>query len=148
MNGMDERFWPVQHPTADFAERTVAAMLASRGGAPLRLRRPNPWLGLSLAALLAAGSALGWGFQRRSWTTSKSGVARVLPKQSPISLRHHVPPLLMPKGPSIAAPTAPTRTKRVAAPPTVRQPTSNPHAPKVPACQCERGFSDTICDCY
>ena len=143
--------WPAQKPTRDFASRAVDAMLKA-GAAPRSAKRPRFVMYLAMAAVLATGTALAIvGARSRSHTllTADAGDPVVMGAPS-YSIRARS----LAASQSVSrAPSMPSAQRRVAASPSGR-PAPAGAAPSVrvplrqPACQCERGFSDFICDCY
>ncbi|GEM_PF-2672319 len=145
-----EQDWPAQRPPTDFAVSTVDAMLA-----PIRLvrtskrRRPVVLIYWVLAALFASGSALGWTWSRYHRTPPPARIASIPPLAVPNTLA---------RTPSVAGRvTAPRPLAIALTKPKVKSQgtieprpvaTQPPPQLRTPACQCERGFADFICDCY
>jgi hypothetical protein len=154
MTTFREQDWPAHEPPADFAVRTVDAMLAPAKpmGKVRPLRQPRKvmlfWV---FAALFASGSALAWTWSRHHRVHAP--VARVLeapalaaPVSSSIARVMAAVSSVAP--PSIASTSRPKVHAVRPATKTEPQTPQAPPQPRTPACQCERGFSDFMCDCY
>jgi hypothetical protein len=150
MTSIRERDWPAQQPPADFAERAVSAMLSPMRLAPAPAgQHRKPYLYWFLAALLASGSALGITWSRHYHGRPPVRLSAIQPLPVPNSLT---------RAPSISAAvrSAPALLKVAPVPKLMSnhapktQPKVTPPLPppRTPACQCERGFADFICDCY
>lgn len=149
MNAFREQQWPARVPSANFAERAVDTLLANA-------RRPKPsrrgsrtMLYLALAALFASGSALAWShYHHGRVSTPVAGVAQLspAPTQSTALPVSPVSPTVASCTPTIerkaatAATNRPTKSQQKAVKPSLQR--------RTPPCECERGFSDFICDCY
>jgi hypothetical protein len=154
MNTIREQDWPAQEPPLDFAARAVDAMLApANPSAVVRpLGRPRKlmlfWV---LAALFASGTALAWTwshYHRTPDAVARMVVAPVISAPVPSSITHAIAGLSN-AAPSVIASTS--KPKVHATRPAMKaqsQTTEPPPKPRTPACQCERGFSDFMCDCY
>jgi hypothetical protein len=152
MNRIDEYLWPAPQPPRGFADATVERILAET---PVARATPRRWvgpLGVAMAALFISGAAFGWGVRVSRSSTQQTFHAAVLRKSEPVAMRRLVLPIVRPSAPrAIAAPAA--HMTKVAVPPASKpEPLPALNVPstelKIPACQCERGFSDVICDCY
>lgn len=149
MNSLSEQVWPVQEPSSDFAERAVEAMLAVT---PIQRprRRPRFVLYLAMAAVFATGTALALmrgSFQARLAPETSDIVALSAPSYSLRVRSIAASPLVS------ALPSASSTQRRVVPSSPVRpvKPAPSNRDPvrlRQPACECERGFSDFICDCY
>lgn len=152
MTSFNEQDWPQQEPPPDFAARAVEAMLQPSPPQLLQARRRRRLLGLwSLAAIFVTGAALA------SWSHYRSGRPDV-PRAAALQ---PLPTLSVPtalKAPAIAVVRVPEPAASAPAPKArhgISRPTkvpprasSMPHPLRAPACQCERGFADFMCDCY
>lgn len=137
--------WPVERPRADFAERTVAAIVRDRAGGRTSARPRRLWGALAVAAVLIAGGA--WG---------RAGI--------PKARRTQVAPQVAPQGtgpnpavkspavdrlPAVLGPASGPRPPPAIPPPErrrYREPTRAPDAGRsvrVPLCNCVQA----ICDC-
>jgi hypothetical protein len=152
MNSIDEHLWPVQQPRHGFADAAVERMLAETPmvrGTPRRIYGP---IGVAMAALCISGAAFGWGVQVSRSSSQQTLCAARLHESMPVAMQRLVSPIARPSAPrAIAVPAV--RLANVAVPRALkREPAPAPTVPstelKMPACQCERGFSDVICDCY
>jgi hypothetical protein len=145
---IDENSWPAVEPVADFAHTTVDQMLRHSSGVKSPAMQPRHWIGLLAAALLATGAAWGWVHRTGHRAGSNAqAVASTLSTLATPSMRWRVPPRAMPRIPQLnLEPTSRASIKPARMP--LEPPLAPSRIPKVPACQCERGFSDFICDCY
>jgi hypothetical protein len=150
MTRISEVLWPVQSPPDGFAEATVERMLAVERGAP-KTARSNRWLVLALAAVFVSGVAYGLGFRGREASQPLDPIALLPAMAATTPVVQRVPcvtpprPPVMEFGHPVRAPARSTASAAVVVAP-IRLVPNGP--PKIPACQCERGFSDVICDCY
>jgi len=150
MTSSRDSMWPVQEPSRDFAARTVDAMLTAGVSAPIR-RRPRFVLYLALAAVFATGTALaivGARSRARTRLNPEDSEPKVMGAAS-YSIRAQS----VSSGRTGSAVTSASSSHRpvLSAPTRAVKPlpASSVRAPmRQPACQCERGFSDFICDCY
>jgi len=151
MNSSHEQLWPAHEPGRDFAARTAEAMLSSLAVVRPHRSRSRTILYLSIAALLVGGSAWALIEARRHAQPRLELPANVaiVPANGDIALR--VQPTAIDSDivtPPAAAPlrrtTSPVRATK---PPPVSS-SQVQHPPRNPACECERGFSDFMCDCY
>ncbi|HEX3770908.1 MAG TPA: hypothetical protein VHV30_08600 [Polyangiaceae bacterium] len=146
MNGL-EKAWPAQEPPADFASRTVAAVLADRAEA--RAKRParrRLVVACAMAAVMVAGVA--WGLT--TWRDRTVTKARTT-AESPVLVREAAstpPPAFAP--PSVeedAAVAAPPPAPRAAPRPRKRSESAPDAGRKVflPPCDCSP--HDELCTC-
>jgi hypothetical protein len=150
MKRIEADLWPVVEPHLGFAEATVERMLNGTAVPMPAPRRQKRLVGLLLAAIFVSGAAFGLsGRIERSYSRAVAA-APALPTLAP--MQRHVSLGVAPNVPMIAAqPIAVTPKRTVATPATSASnaPVTPPKLPpRVPACQCARGFSDVICDCY
>lgn len=144
-----EHDWPAERPSAEFAERTVSGILAPVRLATVPVRsRPGRRLYWFVAAILVSGSALGLTWSRYNPPRSAAHIGVVQQLPMPGSMRRSSSSLLSVKAPSVVRLIA--KPKGTAERPAkIQQKSANRlPQPKAPACQCERGFADFICDCY
>lgn len=155
MTWSDENLWPVYEPPPGFAKATVerlAAIESRSMRAPSRRR----WVMLSLAALSISGAAYGW-IQRAHLISPRPAAAaltaafpsmqqRVNTAHSPVR-RSFEDWTKLPAKRAHHGASRPNASRPGASPIDANQPLE-PNRPRVPACQCERGFADFICDCY
>ena len=144
--------WEAQEPSADFADRTVAAALRERG---VRRRRGGGrrWVGVvAIAATLVAGAA--WGFS--AWPSRRVAPA---PPPPPVEITAPVAPVAAPRvtaarddaptasalAPSAPTPAAPRRRKLLASGPESNIPDAG-HKPIVPRCDCAP--DQVMCTCF
>lgn len=150
MNPLNEQLWPVQEPTRGFAERTVEAMLSTVTVARPHRPRSRTILYLSMAALFAAGSAWALIEARGRWQSRLEPPTDVAMAPSVPSIALRVQPTAINSNVTAAAAARARRTTPAARatklPPAPSSKVQYP--PRNPACQCERGFGDFICDCY
>ena len=152
MNSNCDQRWPAREPPGDFATRTVDALLASAQLRRRAGRQPRSIVYLLLAALFASGSALAitWShYHKRAVNppamASQPALTQLPPKivVAPVAAATSAPALsasvqvTSPKKSSTRPAKAAASNQKPVQPP-LRQ----------PACGCERGFSDFICDCY
>lgn len=154
MNPTPNPLWPAQEPRRDFAARTVEAMLSAVPVARIGRRRPKLVLYLSMAALFATGTALALvGARRHSQVrVAPDGNDVIAVSEPSISMR------VQPMAADAVVSALPTASSSQRKPPLngsgrsvklAPAPSSRiPMPPRRPACQCERGYSDFICDCY
>lgn len=151
----DEDLWPAYEPPPGFTQATVERLAAME---PRSMRASNRlrWVMLSLAALCISGAAYGW-VQHASLARSRPAAAAltaVLPSmqqrvnavRSPVRHSFEEWTRSPPKRAHLGA-SKPNSSRSGAAPVDSNQPLE-PNRPRVPACRCERGFADFICDCY
>ncbi len=144
-----ERDWPVQQPPADFPERTVTGMLTPVRLAASSVGRPTrQWLYWFLAAVFVSGSALGFTWSRYRQSGRAANIGRVQALPLPRSMSAASLPLVNIKAPAMLQITAKPKLNVNHAAKPQQKPTSTLPQPRTPACQCERGFADFICDCY
>ena len=149
MNSLSARVWSVQEPPSDFAERTVEEMLAVT---PIPRSRPRRRfvLYLAMAAVFATGTALA--LMRSSLQARLAPETTDFVPMSAASYSLRVRSIAA--GPLVSAlPSASSTQRRVTPSSPVRpaKPAPSNRDPvrlRQPACECERGFSDFICDCY
>lgn len=152
MNRINEQSWPAQEPSANFAEATVERMLASPVSSVAKTTVHPRLVWLLVAAVLVSGAALGVALQGRTHHASRARES--LPTASQVSAPAKPPAVLAPA--ALVAPALPSSkpsserkpVAAVAAPPKAPSTVPAPSKPKVPACNCQRGYSDVICDCY
>jgi len=137
---------PAEQPPRGFAKVTVVRMLAVQRS-PRRTAGNHRWAIVGMAALLVSGVALGWGgrLQKRPPSTASTKALQF----GQLTFKH-VPCAVMPSVPKVTLPKRSTAGARaaVAAASTTTAPVVPISTPKIPGCQCQRGFSDVICDCY
>ncbi|HMA94456.1 MAG TPA: hypothetical protein VKP30_17310 [Polyangiaceae bacterium] len=153
MNRIDEKLWPAMEPPPGFADALVERLLVSDAHTRTRSRSRYRVIGILLAAIFVSGAAFGIsaGLQRRS----SAGTERAVPfAQMPSVSRHlRINQVTVPRHSNVIVstkervPLKSAQTVATAAPPAVA-PTAPVAPPRVPACQCQRGFADMICDCY
>ena len=142
--------WPAQSPPADFAERTVAALLRE----PAARRRSigvRHWTAvLGIAAVLIAGAAGAWTIVDVARGTRRvKQTAPVIPSQrAPFAVTTSARPeeqrAAQPgPDPRPAHSVMPTGRKDIAPSHAVSAPLSPGRTVKVPRCNCQ----DSICDC-
>ncbi len=143
--------WPAQEPPAGFAARAVEAMQSSERH-QRRSRRPRTVFYLAIAAILATGTAMAiWGAARKA--SVHLGATSAVPvsfEPVGISMQAHT---FITKSHAAAEPSISSAPRKAASVSSSRAaqpaPSSSGSFPRrQPACQCERGYSDFICDCY
>lgn len=156
MTRIDENLWPVVEPPPGFAERTVERMLAQ--GNVIALEPVRRYRGLKMAGLLAAaifisGAAFGYVARSAYVDAPVSPSALPLSNQRFSSMQQRVVRVSAPTLSPIKVAATRTSAKLVGqetvspASSASASSTSSPIS-RVPACQCQRGFADMICDCY
>lgn len=136
--------WHAQSPRADFAERTLAAILRDRVESR-RTSRPRPWVGaFAMVAVLIAAGAWAWAAlpkTARTWVSTPSVVrAAAEPRRESVPVVHASPvpesstetPAPIPVAPAAKAP----RHKEAV-------PTNMGGRVNLPRCGC----GQMICDC-
>jgi hypothetical protein len=152
MSSNCETQWPAREPSGHFAERTVDAMLATSREHVAARRSPRAIRFLLLAALFASGSALALTWAHHHQHRASVPPAVVLNPVPTVlqSIRLQVSPVVPPAAPSasvVVRKSAPSATAVRSVKPAPKSPIPSTQLRR-PACQCERGFSDFICDCY
>lgn len=150
MNRIDEKLWPAMEPPPGFADALVERLLASDAHTTTRSRGRYRLVGILLAAVFVSGAAfgIGAGLKRRS----SAGTERALPfAPMPSVSRLRINQVTMPRHSSVIVSIkerVPSKSVPATAAPPAVAPTATVAPPRVPACQCQRGFADMICDCY
>jgi hypothetical protein len=151
MNGL-EKAWPAQEPSADFASRTVAAVLSDR--AKVHAKRParrRLVVACAMAAVMVAGVAWGFTTWRERTVTAARATAEspVVVREAPSAPPRPAPPALAPSPPpaeedaAVAVPPAPRAVPRPK-----RRVESAPdagHKVFLPPCDCSP--HDELCTC-
>ena len=150
MTSFREQQWPAREPPPNFAERAVDTMLASALKPKPSRRGSRTMLYLALAALFASGSALAWSRYHHRQVSTPAAVVIQLPPAPALSTKLPVSPA----APGMSA-SEPVIARKAATTAATNRPTKNQQkvlkpSPQLrtPPCECERGFSDFICDCY
>ena len=140
-----ESDWPIAEPPADFASRTVTAVLRDRQ----RRRRvaTRRWAAVMAAAtLLFAGVA--WGFT--AWTKRAEPVAPAPPAASaappPPAPVHASPPPTPEPEPTVEPPAPPAPARPHHRPPPAAAVVDAGYRPIVPRCDCVP--DQTLCTCF
>jgi hypothetical protein len=151
MTRIGENLWPAQQPPLGFTDATVERLLAAT---PLSTKTTgrHRWMVLAMAAVFCSGMAYGWGV-RGQMTQRPPPTIATLPHVGVTStMQQRVKRVGLPEVPALQRSSAvrvpPRPSAASAAPPPEPRAVAPSSAPKIPACQCERGFSDVICDCY
>jgi hypothetical protein len=156
MNRISEQNWPAEEPSRDFADTTVERLLASRLGSAETAPRVHRMAWLLVAAVLVSGVALGVALHGRmrpahraneSLATASAQVAFPKPPETRFPAPEAVDTPVANTAASVRR-TPSTLAAPVKAKSTVPAPSAPPRTPKVPACSCQRGYADVICDCY
>jgi hypothetical protein len=149
MTRIEENLWPAQQPSPGFADAAVERMLAAQ---PLPTKPPGQrrWVVLATAAIFASGAAYGWGLRNRVASPPPEPVEVLAHIEATSTTPQRVPRIRLPLVPDLAQRACVRSSLRTNAPSAATLPVqaASPSSPKIPACQCERGFSDVICDCY
>ncbi len=139
--------WPAEEPSADFAERTVSAYLASQEQRGARLPQKR-WVRLVLLAAFVSASA--WGAYQVTHDVADEPVAAKESEEPRVAASSlaFVPPAThaVAERAKVAAPAAP-RPVPIAVKPQAPETVAPPALPRVPAprCQCAPGF--VVCGC-
>lgn len=150
MKRIDENLWLAVEPPLGFADAVVERMLTKDDAK--RASRPKGYrlTGLLLAAVLVSGAAFGLG--ARAKKTEALGVTVAVPyaNKPATPLQQRVARIAAPKISPIVVSTMPRASSRPVEPavPAIPASTASSAPPRVPPCQCQRGFADMICDCY
>lgn len=153
MNRIDEKLWPAMEPPPEFADALVERLLASDAVPAVRSRRGYRLAAILLAAVFVSGAAFGLSAGVKKFGTSRAERALPFVKTSNIPMQRRINYVTVPKGPQVIVSAMERATnKSIQAVPSSALPAVIPSAssapPRVPACQCQRGFADMICDCY
>jgi hypothetical protein len=149
MTRIDENLWPAQQPSRGFTDATVERMLAATPVLTKTTGR-HRWMVLAMAAVFCSGMAYGWGVRGQMTQQSSPAVVTLSHVGVTSTMQQRVQRVGLPEVPALQRSSAVRVTPRPSAASAAPVPTAvaPSGAPKIPACQCERGFSDVICDCY
>ncbi len=149
MTRIDEELWPAKEPCCGFAAATVECMLVAQP-LPHNSSRHGRWMVLAMAALFVSGAAYGWGIRGQVSRLPTEPVAVLSHIEVTATMQQRVPRIGVPRAPELEKRPSVRASLRSSAPAAARllEPVAPPSSPRIPACQCERGFSDVICDCY
>jgi hypothetical protein len=151
MTSKRSSMWPAQEPPVGFAVSTAEAMLAALWHQEDRTRRPGIVLYLAIAAIFVTGSALAIVGIRSRWRPQLAPVtsASITIEAPGISLQAHT---LVANSHAVRQPSSSNGSRKASQISPRHEklaPVSSARPPlRQPACECERGFSDFICDCY
>lgn len=156
MNRIDQHLWPIVEPPPGFAERVVDRMLTQGKVValePARRHRGLKVAGLLLAAIFISGAAFGYAARSMQLGSRAASGALPLSNQSFSSMQQRLIRVTTPRLAPVKVTTARAVPKAfeqdAPVPPPSASASSPSHPiPRVPACQCQRGFADVICDCY
>jgi hypothetical protein len=140
--------WQAQSPSADFADRALAAVLRDRSHTPIR-RHPRRWAPLALAAcVLMAGVAWGWSVRVHAPRIEPRQAELTAPATTSAPFGEVAAPRLSPlQSPRVtnrpvAAPAASGAPRVKATPPSPAPPLPAPPM-MIPRCSC----NELACDC-
>jgi hypothetical protein len=149
---INENLWPVAKPPPEFADAVVERMLANGAPARLRVRRGRQLTGLLLAAVFVAGAAFAIHGAAKKVGTKSVETAVPLTNGKSLSMQRRLVRVAVPTHSPLTMPAVQV-SGRIAQPAAsvvgAASVAPTPSAPpRVPGCQCQRGFADMICDCY
>lgn len=153
MNRINENLWPVASPPPGFADATVERMLAASSVTHPVHGRDRRLTGLLLAAILVTGAAFGIHAGAKKVGGGVVEPAMPLQRNPSMPMQQRMARIVTPSHSPLSAPSAPQASGRPLRPlssalPMPASSVAPSTVPRIPGCQCQRGFADMICDCY